>query len=103
MKPTMTRRRLIELAGVTVSAALAVALGARLSSYGVPVLLLVACSTACMTTFVTLLFRVSEALSMTTHRCKRPGCDFQIHLRNANAAESRRWQELAADHPHRGL
>ncbi|MGW8378567.1 hypothetical protein [Streptomyces sp. ODS28] len=36
----------------------------------------------------------------TTHRCPAKGCTFSVRLIGADAAESRRWQEVAHDHPH---
>ncbi|MGW3266785.1 hypothetical protein [Streptomyces sp. NPDC001056] len=94
------RRRLILSGTVAACAALAGAIGVRLSDYGVPVSLLVACSTSCLATFTSLAFRCTEALSTVTHRCKQPGCDFRVRLANTDAAENRRWQEMAATHPH---
>lgn len=87
---------------VVVSAALAVSIGVRLSGYGVPLTLLIACCAACLATFSSLLFRLIDAAGTTIHRCKRPGCDFQVRLTHTDAAENRRWQEIAAHHPHRG-
>ncbi|MEU9345173.1 hypothetical protein AB0D74_28620 [Streptomyces sp. NPDC048278] len=98
-----TRRRLTLLVVGTACTALAVAIGVRLAAYGVPLALLVACCLSCLATFSSLLFRLVDALSTTTHRCRRPGCDFQVRLTHANAAESRRWQEIAGQHPHGSL
>jgi hypothetical protein len=86
---------------VAVSTVLAVLIGVRLSGYGVPVTLLLACCLSCVATFSSLLFRLVGAWSTTTHRCTRPGCDFRVSLTRADAAENRRWQEIAARHPHR--
>jgi hypothetical protein len=92
------------VSGIVVAcAALAGAIGVWLSDYGVPAVLLVACSLSCLATFTNLAFRVLDALSTTTHQCKQPGCDFRVQLTNADAAENRRWQEIAANHPHRAL
>ncbi|NUS81022.1 MAG: hypothetical protein HOV70_33100 [Streptomyces sp.] len=98
--PSTTRRRVITVGIVAVSTALAVAIAARLSGYGVPVLLVAACGASCLSAFSSLLFHVADALPATTHRCTRPGCDFRVRLTNTDAAESRRWQEIAATHPH---
>jgi ABC-type transport system involved in cytochrome bd biosynthesis fused ATPase/permease subunit len=95
------RRRLAVSAAVAASVALSVVIGVRLSAFGVPLALLLACSLSCLATFSSLLFRVIAALSTTTHRCTRPGCDFRVSLAHTDAAESRRWQEIAAQHPHR--
>ncbi|WP_333740847.1 hypothetical protein [Streptomyces sp. IBSBF 2806] len=96
-----TRHRGLITGAVAVSAALAIAIGVQLSGYGVPLSLLLACCLSCLATFSSLLFRLIAALSTTTHRCARPGCDFRVSLAHTDAAESRRWQEIAAQHPHR--
>ncbi|TCR24201.1 hypothetical protein [Streptomyces sp. BK205] len=100
---SIRRRRIAVSAAVAVSTALSVAIGVRLSGYGVPLALLLACCLSCLATFSSLLFRVIAALSTTTHRCTRPGCDFRVSLAYTDAAESRKWQEIAAQHPHRTL
>ena len=95
------RRRLVLSVVVAASAALAVSIGVRLSGYGVPVSLLVACSSAFLSTAVSLLFRVVDAWSTTTLRCRQAGCDFHVRLSGTSTAEIRHWQEIAAAHPHR--
>ncbi|WP_314410041.1 hypothetical protein [Streptomyces sp. DSM 40484] len=96
-----TRHRALTAGAAAVSAVLAIVIGVRLSGYGVPFALLLACCLSCMATFSSLLFRVIGAWSTTTHHCTRPGCDFRVSLTHADAAESRCWQEIAAHHPHR--
>ncbi|MET8074896.1 hypothetical protein [Streptomyces sp. NPDC005303] len=100
---SIRRRRLAVSAAVAASTALTVAIGVRLSGYGVPLALLLACCLSCLATFSSLLFRVIAAWSTTTHRCTQPGCDFRVSLAHTDAAESRKWQEIAAQHPHRTL
>ncbi|MFF9035030.1 hypothetical protein ACF090_06105 [Streptomyces sp. NPDC014892] len=95
------RHRILITGAVAVSGASSAAIGVRLSGYGVSSLLLVACCTACLATYSSLLFRLIEAWLTTTHRCTRPGCDFRVSLTRADAAANRRWQEIAAHHPHR--
>ncbi|TQE31433.1 hypothetical protein Sipo8835_22325 [Streptomyces ipomoeae] len=95
------RHRILTTCAVAVSGALAAAIGVRLSGYGVPLSLLFACAASCLATFSSLLFRLIEAWSTTTHHCTRPGCDFRVSLTRATPADSRRWQEIAARHPHR--
>ncbi|MFF9033937.1 hypothetical protein ACF090_00490 [Streptomyces sp. NPDC014892] len=95
------RHRIPTVGAVAVSAALSIAIGVRLTAYGVPPALLVACTASCLATFSSLLFRLAGAWSTTTHRCTRPGCDFRVSLTHATPADSRRWQEIAARHPHR--
>ncbi|MEU0780573.1 hypothetical protein ABZ341_03215 [Streptomyces sp. NPDC006173] len=96
-----TRHRVLTAGAAALSAALAVAIGVRLSGYGVPPVLLLACCLSCVATFAGLLFRLISALSTTTHRCGRPGCDFSVSLTHTDSADNRRWQEIAASHPHR--
>ncbi|MFD9187740.1 hypothetical protein ACFWCA_05890 [Streptomyces phaeochromogenes] len=96
-----TRHRAFTAGAVALSATLATGIGVQLSGYGVPVALLLACCLSCMATLSSLLFRVIGAWSTTTHRCTRPGCDFHVSLTHADSAENRRWQEIAAHHPHR--
>jgi hypothetical protein len=96
-----TRHRILVAGAVAFSTALSVVIGVRLSGYGVPVTLLLACCLSCVATFSSLLFRVIGAWSTTVHRCTRPGCDFRVSLTRADSAENRRWQEIAAQHPHR--
>ncbi|MFD8047667.1 hypothetical protein ACFV5E_30075 [Streptomyces chartreusis] len=95
------RHRILTTGAVAISTALAIGIGVRLASYGVPVALLLACCLSCTAAFSSLLFRLVDAWSTTTHRCTRPGCDFQVRLTHGSAAENRRWQEIAATHPHR--
>ncbi|MFL5993190.1 MAG: hypothetical protein ACJ736_02490 [Streptomyces sp.] len=95
------RHRALTAGAAALSAALSIAIGLRLSGYGVPLSLLLACCLSCMATFSSLLFRVIDAMATTTHRCTRPGCDFRVSLAHTDAAENRRWQEIAAHHPHR--
>ncbi|MFD7402999.1 hypothetical protein ACFV7R_10065 [Streptomyces sp. NPDC059866] len=102
-RTSTTRHRLVHLAGIAASTALAAAIAVSLSDYGVRVPLLVACSLSCLATYVSLWGRLVDALSTTTHRCTQPGCDFQVRLTRTDTAESRRWQEVAAQHPHRSL
>ncbi|MFJ5259285.1 hypothetical protein ACIQAC_02240 [Streptomyces sp. NPDC088387] len=98
-----TRHRALTAGAVAISAALAGWIGVRLSGYGVPLALLLACCLACLATFSDLLFRLIRAGSTCTHCCARPGCDFRVQVPRANAAANRRWQEIAAQHPHRNL
>lgn len=96
-----TRHRALTAGTAAVSAALAIVIGVRLSGYGVPVALLLACCLSCVATFSSLLFRVIGAWSTTTHCCTRPGCDFRVSLTHTDSAENQRWEEIAAHHPHR--
>ncbi|AWE51842.1 hypothetical protein [Streptomyces nigra] len=98
---SIPRQRALTAGAAAVSTALSTAIGVRLSGYGVPAVLLLACCLSCTATFSSLLFRVIGAWSTTVHRCARPGCDFRVSLTHTDSAENRRWQEIAAQHPHR--
>ncbi len=95
----MKRRRLVLPAAAVAGVVVAVSTGLRLSAYHVPASLTVSCVLATLTSTVWLIAHVADALTSTTHRCPAPGCDFQVRLRGTGAAESRRWQEVAAEHP----
>ncbi|KWT63140.1 hypothetical protein ADL21_04550 [Streptomyces albus subsp. albus] len=97
----MKRQRLVLPAAVTVGVVFAVSTGWRLASYHVPLTLLVACASALFLTAFTLVLRIVEARSTVVHRCRREGCSFAVHVRHVDAVENRRWQEIAAAHPHR--
>ncbi|MFK8849391.1 hypothetical protein [Streptomyces sp. Ac-502] len=96
----MKRRRLALPVAVVVGTFYAVAIGWRLASYNVPLTMLVACGGALFVTAFTLVLRIADALSTTVHRCRREGCSFTVQVRHVDAVENRRWQEIAADHPH---
>ncbi|MEU3860480.1 hypothetical protein AB0F03_24455 [Streptomyces sp. NPDC028722] len=96
----LTRQRVVTTGAVAFSTVLALAIGVRLSGYGVPLTLLLACCLACLATFSGLFFRLISAWATTTHRCPRPGCDFRVSLTPTDSAQDRRWQEIAARHPH---
>ncbi|MEV0602188.1 hypothetical protein AB0I82_23180 [Streptomyces sp. NPDC050315] len=83
--------------GGTVAAANA----AELVSYDVPPSLLVACTASIWAIGTTCCQRLADAWTTTTHRCREEGCDFTVRLSGSDAAENRRWQEIAAQHPHR--
>ena len=53
-----TRRRALIVGAVAAGATLAAGIGVRLSGYGVPVTLLLACCLSCVATFSSLLFHV---------------------------------------------
>ncbi|MFI9028834.1 hypothetical protein [Streptomyces sp. NPDC053560] len=44
--------------------------------------------------------RLADAWTTTTHRCKAASCDFTVQISRVDAADNRRWQEIAAAHPH---
>ncbi|MFH8748320.1 hypothetical protein ACH4GK_19335 [Streptomyces rimosus] len=97
----MKRQRLVLPVAVAVGAVYAVAIGWRLASFHVPWMLLVACASALFVTAFTLVLRIAEARSTVVHRCRMEGCTFMVQVRHVDAVENRRWQEIAAAHPHR--
>ncbi|WP_275463770.1 hypothetical protein [Streptomyces noursei] len=88
---------------VTVSAVLGVAnvvsVGTELASYDVPLSLIVSCALAYLAMTVWVVDLLTKAFASTTYRCPEPACDFKVRIRHADAAENRRWQETAAEHP----
>ncbi|MGH4030854.1 hypothetical protein ACQB60_18160 [Actinomycetota bacterium Odt1-20B] len=93
------RRRVAGLLIIATAGAVAVSIGMRLRSYGVPIGLITPCVLAVLSSALWLLMDVSKALASTVHRCTVKGCTFEVRVQNADAAESRRWQEIAAAHP----
>ncbi|MBT2382094.1 hypothetical protein [Streptomyces sp. ISL-11] len=87
-------------AAALVGAAVALTAGSRLRGYDVPVALTTACALALFANVACSINHLVEVAFATTHRCRVPGCSFRVRLPDADAAESRRWQEAAAAHPH---
>lgn len=96
----MTARWLSLAAAVTVGGVVAADYAWQLASHDVPVLITVACALAIYATVHVTVLRAVDELRATTHRCPVPGCRVRIRLVNADPGESRRWQEIAASHPH---
>ncbi|WP_058046266.1 hypothetical protein [Streptomyces roseifaciens] len=80
-------------------AGMAVAMWARLSPYGLPWSLTLSCVVAVSGTISAATLHLTEMFAVTTHRCKAPGCRYIVRVTGVDAAESRRWQEIAAAHP----
>ncbi|MFF2061103.1 hypothetical protein ACFVWZ_04745 [Streptomyces sp. NPDC058200] len=89
------------MAGVSALASGTVAsfIGVRLNSYGLPFSLTLACAMAVWASLLTALNSAADDWNTTTHRCSVSGCDFTVRLRYCDAAENRRWQEIATAHP----
>ncbi|MBT2383006.1 hypothetical protein [Streptomyces sp. ISL-11] len=58
-----------------------------------------ACALALFANVTCSINHLVEVAFATTHRCQVSGCSFRVRLSDADAAESRRWQEAAAAHP----
>ncbi|MET7700411.1 hypothetical protein [Streptomyces sp. NPDC005485] len=97
--PRTLRRRIVSLLIVAAALAVGASIGVRLASYGVPWLLLTACALSAVSSALWLFGRIEQALTTTTHRCTAPRCTFQARVQHVDAAENRRWQEIAAAHP----
>ncbi|WP_432010453.1 hypothetical protein [Streptomyces cucumeris] len=93
------KQRLLPLLAEAIAAALASYLGYQLTAYDVPLALVLACALALYIAFRESLHQVLWASHTVTHRCTVPGCDFTVRLTDVDAAENRRWQEIAATHP----
>ncbi|MFI9026932.1 hypothetical protein [Streptomyces sp. NPDC053560] len=92
-------RRLALPVSLAVGVALAAVHGSQLASYDVPPSLVIICALCVMGTFTSSLAHLFETLTTTTHRCREAGCDFRVRVRRDDAADNRRWQEIAAAHP----
>ncbi|MFF7348737.1 hypothetical protein ACFZA4_34415 [Streptomyces antimycoticus] len=84
-----------------IAAAMAACIGYQLDTYDVPLSMTLASSLAMFLAFRDTIHQLTGASRAVTHRCPNRGCDFMVRLTGASAAESRRWQEIAAAHPHR--
>ncbi|WP_413808506.1 hypothetical protein [Streptomyces sp. OE57] len=93
------KQRLSALLAEAIAAAMAGYLGYHLSTYDVPLALVVACALALYIAFRDTLHQLAQAPHTVTHRCTVPGCAFTVRLTRADAVENRRWQEIAATHP----
>ncbi|WP_367131411.1 MULTISPECIES: hypothetical protein [Streptomyces] len=84
---------------LSVGAAAAAVMWARLRPYGLSWDLMATCVLPVAGTIASTVLHVAEVLSVTTHRCTAPGCNFKVRMTAVDAAEDRRWQEAAAAHP----
>lgn len=82
------------------SVPLGVYLAWQVHRYGSPWLLTVCVGWLAFSSYAAGCIFLADAWQTTTHRCPDPDCDFTVRLTGADAAESRRWQETAAAHPH---
>ncbi|MFJ8823750.1 hypothetical protein ACIREE_18440 [Streptomyces sp. NPDC102467] len=99
MAQSPNRRRITSAALIAAAGAVAVSIGVRLHSYGVPLALITPCVLTVLSSALWLLVHVEETWSSTLHRCTVKGCTFQVRVQHVDAAENRRWQEVAAAHP----
>jgi hypothetical protein len=96
----ITVHRILLSAATVASGTLAAQEAFQLADYDVPVVLIIPCGTALFTTVLLLALRLMQAGATRVHRCTQPGCDFSVRLTHTDTGENRRWQEIAAHHPH---
>ncbi|PNE41609.1 hypothetical protein [Streptomyces noursei] len=94
-----TVSRLVQTVSVVLGVANAVSVGSKLAAYDVPLSLIVACALSCLAMTVWFVDHLVEILGSTMYRCTDPACSFKVRVRYVDAAENRRWQETAAEHP----
>ncbi|WP_327355013.1 hypothetical protein [Streptomyces sp. NBC_01304] len=99
MAQSTNRRRIFEGVMVLITFTLAVWISVRLDSYGVPISLVIPCGLGVVSSGMSMLSQLTQARAGTLHRCPAEGCAFSVRVENVDAAESRRWQEIAAAHP----
>ncbi|WP_428953316.1 hypothetical protein [Streptomyces sp. cg35] len=94
-----SRHRLTDVLIIGFSLAVGASIGVQLYWQHVTWGLIVPCVLAAASSSLWLLSKVAEAFESTVHRCTAPGCTFRVRVQNVDAAENRRWQEVAAAHP----
>ncbi|MFF2470558.1 hypothetical protein [Streptomyces sp. NPDC058066] len=99
MEPSPRVRRTLSAAFIVVALSVATLIGGHLHSYGVPIALITPCVLAVLSSALWLLSQVEAAYFSALHRCTVKGCTFQVRVQHVDAAENRRWQEIAAAHP----
>lgn len=101
---TSTSHRLAALwVPFVASTGFAAVFGSHLSGYGLPLSLWLACVLSQWSATFGLFDSLVRSRRTRVYRCRKPDCDFTVRLTGACAAESRRWQETAAAHPHTRL
>ncbi|WP_326598085.1 hypothetical protein [Streptomyces sp. NBC_01803] len=82
------------------SAAFAVWTGWSLHAYNVPVSLMLTAALGVFNAVFGPAADLAAKAGTVTHRCRESGCTFRVQLTGPDSGESRRWQEIAAQHPH---
>ncbi|WP_431041444.1 hypothetical protein ACQUSR_05760 [Streptomyces sp. P1-3] len=93
-----TTHRLFGLLPLLVGAVIAAAAGHALTGYGVPLTLTIAAGLGIFSSVTNVMDRLLQNATAVTHQCTT--CDFRVQLTNCGAVDNRRWQEIAANHPH---
>ncbi|MFD7498295.1 hypothetical protein ACFV8T_39285 [Streptomyces sp. NPDC059832] len=73
-------------------------IAAELAQSDLSPMVAVACTATTGSVFLTLGTGLVTRLATRSFRC--PDCTFAVRVRHTGAGETRRWQEIAADHPH---
>ena len=94
------RRRLLVVVAVSLGLTVSTVTVRTLHGYNVPLAQVLLIAAVMGITLVSGALHIADAATMTTHRCTARGCDFRVRLSGADAAEDRRWQEIAVAHPH---
>ncbi|MCQ4212377.1 hypothetical protein [Streptomyces longispororuber] len=99
MAQSASRRRIVDVLAFAFSLAVAGSISFQLHTHQVPFGLVLPCGLAVFSSALSLLVKVADAAGGTLHRCTAHGCTFHVRVQNVDAAENRRWQEVAAAHP----
>lgn len=86
------------LAALLTAAGIGYSLATTLAAASLSPLAVVACTAAVFSAVLSLAIDLIARLTTQVFRCRH--CAFTVRAQNTDAGESRRWQEIATDHPH---
>ncbi|WP_371787290.1 hypothetical protein [Streptomyces albidoflavus] len=87
----------IQVAAVAVASAVTYSVTAQLMGTDLSFAVVFAYSTAVFTAVLNAGLHLAATVSTSSFRC--PHCTFAVRIQHASAGETRRWQEITADHP----
>ncbi|MFZ4136264.1 hypothetical protein [Streptomyces koyangensis] len=87
----------IQVAAVAVASAVTYSVTAQLMGTDLSFAVVFACSTAVFTAVLNPGLHLAAKVSTSSFRCSH--CTFAVRVQHASAGETRRWQEITADHP----
>ncbi|OWA00006.1 hypothetical protein B9W68_30570 [Streptomyces sp. CS227] len=93
----MNKHKVAQLATLVAAIGFTYSTALHLATADVGFAVTFACSTAVFTAFLNTGLDLAAKVSTSSFRC--PHCTFAVRVQNAAAGETRRWQEIAADHP----
>ncbi|MFD5183288.1 hypothetical protein ACFWMQ_11815 [Streptomyces sp. NPDC058372] len=93
----MPKHRAAQLATLLAAVGFAYPITLHLAAADLSFAVVFACSTAVFTAFLNAGLHLAAKVSTSSFRC--PHCTFAVRVQHTDAGESRRWQEIAADHP----